>query len=163
MSRTTKNGQLQVRVPEAQKQAAQRAAARTGLNMSSNVHSQVLSDQARRFFEILRAMLSNEHYALAELNSFLSSSTPGELREAIESNPGIRLSEYGSNYVAAMVELTCAQRSVTLPSWVRAIPVLKLPVFASTLQSVRLHLLIHSPAPFRRRNLFVDASVGDQV
>jgi hypothetical protein len=29
--------------------------------------------------------------------------------------------------------------------------------------SLRLYLLTHSPAPFRRRNIFIDASVGSRV
>ena len=113
--------------------------------MSSYVLSRILPSHAGRFADFLRAIPSNERYALAELNSFLSSLTPGELREAVEPNPGIRLSEYGSNYVGAMVELTCARLSVAVPNWVCAIPVLKLPVFASELQGIRLHLLMHSP------------------
>ena len=35
--------------------------------------------------------------------------------------------------------------------------------FASELKSLRLHLLTKSPAPFRRRNLFVDSTLGDRV
>jgi len=31
------------------------------------------------------------------------------------------------------------------------------------LLGLRLHLLTHSPAPFRRRNIFIDASVGARV
>ena len=37
------------------------------------------------------------------------------------------------------------------------------PVFGSDLMSLRLYLLTHSPAPFRRRNIFIDASVGFRV
>ncbi len=163
MSRSAKTGQLQVRVSEDQKAAIQRAAARAGMDMSTYVLSRVLSAPAERFSKLVRAVPANERYALAELNSFLSSLTTGELREAVASGPGIRLSEYRSNYVAAMVELVCAQRGVEVPGWVGSVPALPVPVFGSSLQSVRLHLLMHSPAPFRRRNLFVDASVGDQV
>jgi len=31
------------------------------------------------------------------------------------------------------------------------------------LQSLRLHLLTHSPPPFRRRNIFIDSSPDKQV
>jgi len=37
------------------------------------------------------------------------------------------------------------------------------PWFATTLQSLRLHLLRVAPAAFRRRNLFVDAGAGGRV
>jgi hypothetical protein len=46
---------------------------------------------------------------------------------------------------------------------VRETPPLAEPAFGTTLQSLRLYLLTHSPAPFRRRNLFIDASIDDQV
>jgi hypothetical protein len=36
-------------------------------------------------------------------------------------------------------------------------------VFGSTLVSLRLYLLTHSPPPFRRRNIFIDATVGSSV
>jgi hypothetical protein len=37
------------------------------------------------------------------------------------------------------------------------------PVFGSELQSLRLYLLTHSPPPFRARNIFIDATLGDRV
>ena len=37
------------------------------------------------------------------------------------------------------------------------------PVFGSKLESLRLYLLTHSPPPFRRRNIFIDASIGARV
>jgi hypothetical protein len=36
-------------------------------------------------------------------------------------------------------------------------------VFGSDLQSLRLHLLTHSPPPFLARNIFVDATLGDRI
>ena len=62
-----------------------------------------------------------------------------------------------------MVAYACQKQCVALPAWTRTVEPLTLPVFASTLQSLRLHLLTHSPPPFRRRNLFIDASLGDRV
>jgi len=49
------------------------------------------------------------------------------------------------------------------PPWPRATAPLAEPVFGSALMSLRLYLLTHSPAPFRRRNIFIDASVGSRV
>ncbi len=62
-----------------------------------------------------------------------------------------------------MVEYACAQRDVAPPAWTRAVAPLTEPVFGSALMSLRLYLLTHSPAPFRRRNIFIDASVGSRV
>jgi len=73
------------------------------------------------------------------------------------------LAPFLRNYIAAMVEYACAKRAVAVPAWVRSIPPLAEPVFGSDLQSLRLYLLTHSPPPFRGRNIFIDATLGDRV
>jgi hypothetical protein len=62
-----------------------------------------------------------------------------------------------------MVEVACAQRGIASPAWTRTIAPLTEPVFGSALMSLRLYLLTHSPAPFRRRNIFIDSTVGSRV
>lgn len=101
-------------------------------------------------------------FALAELNAWLAGLGAGELREALASPPA-GLTPYLANYVAAMTEVACARTGVAAPSWTGAIGPLDEPVFGSELMSLRLYLLTHSPAPFRRRNIFIDASVGSRV
>jgi hypothetical protein len=49
------------------------------------------------------------------------------------------------------------------PRWTPAIPGLSKPVFGTSLVGLRLHLLLRSPPAFRRRNIFIDASLGDRV
>lgn len=102
-------------------------------------------------------------FGLAELNSLLTNCTAAELRDAIAVPPTSALPPFISNYIAAMIEQACERRSVRVPGWVRAVEPLAEPAFGSTLKSLRLHLLTHSPAPFRRRNIFIDATVGDRV
>jgi len=77
--------------------------------------------------------------------------------------PQVELSPFLANYVAAMIEIACERRAIAVPAWTRRIVPLDEPAFGSTLRSLRLHLLTHSPAPFRRRNIFIDASLGDRV
>ena len=102
-------------------------------------------------------------FAPAELNTFLSRLTASELQTAVASPLPAGMTEYLANYIAAMVEHTCALRKTRPPDWVCEISPLPEPVFASGLQSLRLYLLSHAPAAFRRRNLFVDSSVGAQI
>jgi hypothetical protein len=102
-------------------------------------------------------------FALAELNSFLSGASASELRDAIAAAPTAKLTPYLANYIAAMVEYACQQRGVAVPAWVRTIEPLTEPTFGSALPSLRLHLLTHSPPSFRRRNIFIDSSLGDRV
>jgi hypothetical protein len=49
------------------------------------------------------------------------------------------------------------------PSWTRDVAPLDQPVFGSSLESLRLHLLMNSPPAFVERNIFIDANVGDRV
>ena len=164
MSATAKSAQLQIRVSPAEKTAIQRAARRAGLDMSAYVLARVLPALARRFQALTEACRDPEgaRFALAELNSWLASLGPGELQEAVASPPS-GLTPYLANYVAAMVEYAGAQHGLAPPAWTRAIPPLTEPVFGSALMSLRLYLLTHSPAPFRRRNIFIDATVGARV
>ena len=164
MGHIAKTTQLQIRVSGAEKRAIQRAAARAGLDMSGYVLSRVLSQPAREFQDAAAACAGAEpRFALAELNSLLAGFSAGELREAVGTAPTTTLAPFLANYLAAMVEVSCARADVPVPVWTRAVAPLSEPVFGSTLQSLRLHLLTQSPAAFRRRNLFIDATVGNRV
>jgi hypothetical protein len=159
-----KSGQMQIRVSPAQKAAICRAARRAGLDMSAYVLARLLPAPARRFQDLTGACAEAQDasFALAELNSWLSSLGAAELQDAVASPPA-GLTPYLANYVAAMTEYACAQKGINPPSWPRATPPLAEPVFGSALMSLRLYLLTRSPAPFRRRNIFIDASVGSRV
>jgi hypothetical protein len=165
MPAPAKSAQLQIRVSPAEKSAIVRAARRAGLDMSAYVLARVLPALPRRFAELTGACHDPDgaRFALAELNTWLASLGAVELREAIDSPPASGLTPYLANYVAAMVEYACVRRNVALPAWIRSIPPLPDPAFGSALMSLRLYLLTHSPAPFRRRNIFIDASVGARV
>lgn len=155
---------MQIRVTPAQKAAIRRDARRAGLDMSAYVLARLLPEPARRFRELTAACVESAdgRFALAELNAWLASVGAAELREAVASPPR-RLTPYVANYVAAMVEMACSRAGVAAPAWTRETEPLAEPVFGSSLMSLRLYLLTHSPAPFRRRNIFIDASVGSRV
>lgn len=164
MPATTKSSQLQIRVSPAQKAAIRRAARDAGLDMSAYIMARLLTAPGRRFRQLTEACADSPdaRFDLAELSTWLASLATGELREAVASPPP-QLTPYLANYVAAMVELACAKGGVAPPSWTRLTAPLAEPVFGSALVSLRLYLLTHSPAPFRRRNIFIDASVGSRV
>src|SRR4249920_2422255 len=155
---------MQIRVSPAQKAAIRGAARRAGFDMSAYVLARLLPAPARRFQDLTGACAAgrDERFALAELNSWLAGLGAGELQAAVASPPP-RLTPFLANYVAAMTELACAKSGVAPPSWLRATAPLAEPAFGSALMSLRLYLLTHSPAPFRRRNIFIDASVGSRV
>lgn len=160
-----KSAQLQIRVTAGEKAAIQELARKAEMDMSAYVLSRVLSAPASRFAECVEACQDPEsaRYGLAELNSYLSDLSAPELQNAVATAPTVKLTPYIANYVAAMVENACQRQGVRVPAWVHAVEPLTEPVFATALQSLRLHLLTHSPPPFRRRNIFIDSSLGDRV
>jgi hypothetical protein len=165
MSRNPRSEQLQIRVSPAEKAAIRRAAEHAGMDMSAYVLGRALPTPAMQLQACAESCTgpAPASFGLAELNGFLSRWTAAELRDAIAATPTAALTPFLSNYIAAMIERACERSSVRVPAWVAAIAPLPDPAFGSTLKSLRLHLLTHSPPPFRRRNIFIDSSVGDRV
>lgn len=160
-----RSSQLKIRITPEQKEILRRLSRRAGQDMSSYVLSRVLPDARTQFARLLEALPGNDQpsYVLAELNDLLSGLTAGELGSAVEHADLSGLTPYLRNYVAAMVELATHQRDVPPPIWVREIEPLETPHFATPLAGLRLHLLRAAPVPFKRRNIFIDSSIGDRV
>lgn len=164
---SAKSTQLQIRLTRAQKATLKRLARAARQDVSAYVLARALPEARVRFGEIVRVVRDDEQYrfGLAELNDLLAGLTPAQLRDAVAVAPPDLwgLSPTRQNYVAAMIEQACNRRSVPAPSWVQLVAPLDTPWFATSLRGLRLHLLRSAPVPFRRRNLFVDAGVGDRV
>jgi hypothetical protein len=62
-----------------------------------------------------------------------------------------------------MVEVAAHQAGVLPPSWAEEVEPLAHPAFIDPSLRLRAHLLTASPPPFRRRNIFIDSTVGDRV
>jgi uncharacterized protein (DUF1778 family) len=160
-----KTQQLQIRVTPQQKAALKRQAAAAGRDVSSYVLSRLVPAGESRFAEILKTLEteSDRRFALAELSDFLAGAAPMVFGEAVVLARLDALSPYIKNYVAAMVEQAADQKKVEPPAWVREVSPLAAPHFVTPLSSLRLHLLQSAPVPFKRRNIFVDAGVGERV
>jgi hypothetical protein len=125
----------------------------------------LLPNEGIRLRALVRDLVGREEpsFVLAELNSFLSSLGAAGFAAALELPPDVRLDDVRANQVAAMVETAAQRLGIRPPRWVEEIPPLGTPWFASNLKSIRLHLLTRSPPAFRRRNLFVDSTLGDRA
>jgi len=165
MTDTTKTSQLQIRVTAIEKAEIQRAAKQLNLDMSSYVLARVLPRKQNQLQNLLNELVvtDDSRYVLSEINTLLSRLTARECKASISIILPSSLSDYLSNYIAAMVEFVCNQHKITLPNWTKNIQPLSKPKFGSELLSLRLYLLTHSPAAFRRRNIFVDTTIGGQV
>lgn len=161
----TKSSQLQIRVTPREKAALRKLAAAAGQDLSSYILSRALPSARLRFEELLSrtADETSYRYSLAALNDLLTSIAPADFAETVALPDPPALSPFLQNYVAAMVEQAAHLKEVPPPAWTGRVPPLATPYFAAPLRALRLHLLRASPVPFKRRNLFVDSSVGQRV
>lgn len=162
---TIKSRQLQIRITPAQQRALKRLARKANLDVSSYVLSRALPPDAARFEEILGTLRRDDdrRFVLAELNDFLEELTPARFANAVAGAGLQGLSPLLRNYVAAMVEQAAYRKGESPPSWVRDVEPLEEPYFAVPFRRLRPHLLRAAPVPFKRRNIFVDATIGDRV
>jgi hypothetical protein len=160
-----KSQQLQIRVTPGQKALLKRHARQAGQDVSSYVLSRVLPPSTGQFEALLKTArdADERRYALAAIHDLLVELSPGGFDEALAKGDPSGLPAEVQNVVAAMVEQAAALKGVAPPAWVRDVEPLDVPYFAANLESVRLHLLRRSPVAFRRRNVFVDATIGDRV
>ena len=165
-----KSEQLQIRVTPRQKAALKRQARAAGLDVSTYVLSRVLPPESDRFANLVRELgtTADHRFVLAELHDFLADCPPMAFADALQhaaftTQSLAGLSPFLQNYVSAMVEESANQKGLMPPSWVRDVPPLDTPYFAVELRSLRQYLLAVSPVPFKRRNLFVDSTIGDRV
>jgi len=160
-----KTAQMQIRVSLREKKLIREAANRANMNMSDWILKKLFPDLQVRFQELTVALndSNNRRPALASLNDLFSATSADEFRLMTADSPQVPLSSINANYLAAMIEYAASHKKVKSPAWVFSISPLSAPYFGSNIKSLRLYLLTHSPAVFRRRNIFIDSSLGDRV
>lgn len=160
-----KTKQLQIRLTPREKARLKRLAVQAGQDVSAYVLARVLPAARVRFGDLVAQLEDGgqQRYVLAELNDLLAELAGPELSGAVEHGELARLSALQRNYVAALVEHACHRRGVSPPAWTSEIEPLEVPYFAVPFPSLRLHLLRTSPVPYKRRNIFVNAALGDRV
>jgi hypothetical protein len=141
-----------------------RRARAEGLDLSSWMLARLAPERRHRFLGLVRALGTRAESisVLAEISDLLNDCGRAELATVTELPPLAKLGELHANQLAAMVETRAACLGIRPPQWVAEVEPLRKPWFASELASLRLYLLSNSPPAFRRRNLFVDSTVGDR-
>lgn len=160
-----KTAQLQIRISPEQKALLRRRAALAGQSVSAYVLGRVAPSAAVRMESVLSEVWRTEggSFSFADLSDLLTYLSPSEFSQATATGLPAGLSSRIQNQVAAMVEHAASKKGVEAPAWTANVLPLESPWFASDLLSLRAHLLRASPAAFRRRNLFIDSTVGDRV
>lgn len=165
MGRESKTSQLQIRVSHEEKAAVQKLAKAANMGMSEWVLNKLLPGGAQRFHELLKQLKHSrdKSYVLAEIHDLFRKAMASEFEQMVAEPLPFHFPLYWENYLTAMVEYAAHQKMVAAPAWVQKIKPLDQPHFGSKLISLRTYLLTHSPPPFRRRNIFIDASIGQRV
>lgn len=161
-----KSAQLQIRVSPEQKNRIKAKADRAGEDVSQWVLGRLLpecADQLQSVIDTLGASPRQRSQVLAEMHDYLVSSDSTQLGRAFINLDLSGLAPFEANYVAAMIETACANRNIASPPWLKNIAPLEEPWFATSLKSLRVYLLTTSPPPFRRRNLYIDSTLGARV
>jgi len=164
-AKVLKTLQLQIRVSPREKAAIVLYAQKAKMGVSQWVLSKTFPSPQQAFQDRLAQFKNtpNPRYILAEIHDLLGAAAADEFELMVARPPPASLTPFLVNYVAAMVEYTAAKKGRRAPSWTREIAPLEQPFFGSDLESLKLHLLTHSPPPFRRRNLFIDSTIGQRV
>lgn len=162
---STKSEFVQIRVRPDQKAALKRRAEQAGEDLSGYVLTRLLPTERSRFEEIVAALGKDDDrtHALAELNDLLSAVDSRDLPEVVAEADVRCLSDVAANYLAAMVEQACHEGGISPPTWTSRVAPLGEPYFATRLSGLRLHLLKSSPVAFKRRNIFIDSTLGARV
>lgn len=163
MNKANKSEYLQLRVSHAQKKQIKHLADSEGRDMSAWILSKLFPASKLQLEELINKIGNNSSFVFAEINDFLSKISARELENAIQGLSLEQLGAFEQNYLAAMIELACEKKLIKPTDALLKISPLSSPWFASNLEGLKLHLLLNSPAAFRRRNIFIDSSVGDRV
>jgi uncharacterized protein (DUF1778 family) len=163
--RGRKTEQLQIRISPAQKRALQKQAEKARMSMSEWILNKVLPSSQLTFQSLVEELAASDQpgYAFAELLEWFGSMSADELEVAAAEPPKVELDPYWQNYLAATVEHAAALKGAKVPGWTKDVAPLREPVFGSSLESLKLHLLVNSPPAFAQRNIFIDSTVGDRV
>jgi len=148
------------------KRKIQQSARKAGLDMSEWILNGLFPERTLEFNQLIETLVhgSNKKVAYAAIADFLTGLSPLEFKQAVSPMPPLAaLSDVEQNYLAAMLEFAAHQQGVAPPAWVRDIDPLAHPYYGAPFKSLRLHLLMSSPIPFKRRNIFIDSSLGDRV
>jgi hypothetical protein len=161
----TKTTQLQIRISRSQKQKLRQQARRAGMSVAEWVLSHVFPAKRDEFERLVHALgsASERRFAWANVHDFLARLEAGDIERVLAEPASAKLTAPDDALLAAMIEHAAVLKEARIPGWVARTPPASVPFFASDLKSLRVHLLSVSPPAFRRRNLFVDTSVGGRV
>lgn len=133
--------------------------------MSEYILTRIFPEQKFRWMGLLTKLSRSKKtsFVLSEIHDFLAGLSSDDWIATVSEAPEDSIEPVWLNYVCAMLELAASQKKVAPPEWTKLVEPLNTPYYASELLSLRLHLLTSAPPPFRKRRLFIDASVGDRV
>lgn len=164
----TKDSQLQIRISKELKAALQAAASSEGKELSAWILGQLTPAYIRRWCTLCDSLaectsIQSATFPLASVSDLISKISSAELSHLLRFPPSVKLAPEVLAYLASMLEHAAYDKKTEIPQWVSQVPPLESPIFGSSLISLREHLLINSPAAYKKRNIFIDSPVGGRV
>lgn len=153
---------LQIRLTALEKEVIGQQAHSVGLDVSTWVKQQLFPRHKKIYIELINSMttLHESKQSLAALNDLLHDLSKDEFVETLTELPKRFIATVLGNYIASMIDFAANQKNIFPPSWTEHYKGTEEPFFSTDLKSLRLHLLRMSPAAFKKRNIFIDSSVG---
>ena len=162
-----KSEYIQIRVSEHEKKTIKTAAYEAGLDMSAYILGHLDIDLTSQWESLLANLQGSKsedlHYPWAAIIDFLTPLNANQFQHLFQSAHKWALSPENLNYLAATVERKALNLGISAPKWLLDIPPCANPYFADETPKLKLYLLLHGDPVFRRRNIFIDSSIGGRI
>jgi hypothetical protein len=162
---TTKTDYIQIRISKKEKEHFIKLARWKKLSLSGwildRIRAEIPPIEINELYSKLKHA-SDSSYIFALLNDYFIKINEYQWANLVTQKPE-NLDSENLCYLASMIERTAELRGFKIPDWVKNVDSLWIPYFGSNVKKLRLHLLVNSPVSFKKRNIFIDSSIGERV
>lgn len=102
-------------------------------------------------------------YVWAAIIDFLTPLSRQDFQDLFANEPAWSLSDFKENYLVGLIERVAQNLNIPAPNWALDVNPLADPYFPEEHPKLRVYLMLHGDPIFRRRNIFIDSSIGGRV
>lgn len=160
-----KSETIQIRVSKAEKEKLKKLSQVHKMCVSEFILSNLLTDisayEVRQLYELI-AKGENRVLSLFNLRNKLKKISPAFWDGAVGIVPDF-LDPFSLAYVASTIEELSYIRGLSYPEWCTGIKALSEPYIGSDQETMNFYILVNSPVPFKRRNIFLGYMGEEQI
>ena len=162
-----KSDYIQIRVSKLEKKAIKTAAYDAGLDMSAYILGHLDIDLGSQWQSLLANLqdlkLEDSHFCWAAIIDFLTPLDANQFQHLFQYAEQWNLDPENQNYLAATIERKALSLNIPAPKWLSEIAPCAYPYFEDETPKLKQYLLLHGDPVFRRRNIFIDSSIGGRI